>query len=74
MQHINIYSEFRENWEKINTDKMKELLTAKVTQVLEFEQVLLDSAECVLAEAIPDKFLASGLFGEITCKTLRRLA
>ena len=64
-----IPSEFRENWEKINTDKMKELITAKATQVPEFEQALFESEECVLAEVTPDKFWASGLSGETTRKT-----
>ena len=62
-----IPSKFHENWEKINTDRMKELITAKVTQVPEFEQALFESAEGVLAEATPDKFWACGLSGETTC-------
>ena len=64
-----IPSEFRDNWEKMNTDKMKELITAKAAQVPEFEYALLESSDYVLAEATPDKFWASGLSSDITSKT-----
>ena len=50
------------------TYKMKELITAKVTQVPEFEQDLFESAECVLAEATPDKFWVSGLLVRLRVK------
>ena len=65
-----IPSEFRDSWEKINTEKMRELIEAKVAQVPEFENTLLGSSDCVLAEATPDKFWASGLSSETTSKTL----
>ena len=64
-----IPSEFRENWEKTNTNKMRELIAAKLAQVPDFESVLLESADCVLAEATPDKFWASGLSSDTTSKT-----
>ena len=49
---------------------MKELIVAKVAQVPEFENTLLGSSDCVLAEATPDKCWASGLSSDTTSKTL----
>ena len=61
--------EFRDNWEKINIEKMKTLLKAKVAQVPAFEAALIESSGSILAESTPDRFWASGLSNEDTEKT-----
>ena len=60
--------EFRDNWEKINIEKMKTLLKAKVAQVPAFEAALIESSGSILAESTPDRFWASGLSNEVTEK------
>ena len=64
-----IPQEFRENWEKINIDKMNTLLMAKVAQVPAFEAGLIESNGSILAESTPDRFWASGLSSDVTEKT-----
>ena len=61
--------EFRENWEKINIEKMRTLLMAKVAQVPHFHDALIESNGTILAEATTDRFWASGLSRDITEKT-----
>ena len=63
---MSIPQEFRETLEKINVEKMKKLLMAKVSQVpiFEIEAALIESNGNILAEATADHFWASGQLKE----------
>ena len=64
----------RWQWERENTDVMKEILEVKADQCEQFRQCLLENCDTVLAEATPSKIWASGLSPWATEHTILTLA
>ena len=64
--------QYSTDWQSVKVDTMKEILNAKVEQVPDFHDTLLESNDNILVEATYDRFWGSGLDKVDTVYTKRR--